>query len=185
MGKLEIKYVESKLLRVPDWKATHILRPDLLVLSASLMEFGFIEPLHVRSGTNEIIDGSERFLLFTGVAKIKEAHGTTIPVIEHECDSLEAMMLHIRLNRGRGNLVAKKTSDIIRKLQKSGKYKKNDFDSLLCMKVDELELMLQPSVIKSRKIQSHTYSRACVPIEAPAGTVDSGPNLEVPPNPDR
>jgi len=185
MNKLEIKYVDPRSLRVPEWKATHILRPDLLVLSASWMEFGFIQPLHVRSGTGEIIDGSERYLLFTNLTKIREVHGENIPVIEHECDSLEAMMMHLRFNRGRGSLVSREVSNIIRKLNKSGKYGKEDLDNLLCMKTDELSLMLQPSVIKIRKIQNHTYSRAWVPVEAPSGTVDKSPFLESPPNPDR
>ena len=185
MKQLNISYVDAKSLKVPEWKATHILRPDLLVLSASLMEFGFIEPIHVRSSTKEVIDGSERLLLFLNVSRISELHGNMVPVIEHDCDSLSAMMMHLRLNRGRGNLVVKKVSNIVRKLKQSGKYGRNEFDSLLCMKTDELEVMLEASIIKTRKIAEHTYSRAWVPIEAPAGTVDSGAVVERPPNADR
>jgi hypothetical protein len=53
------------------------------------------------------------------------------------------------------------------------------------MKTDELEVMLEASIIKTRKISEHTYSRAWVPIEAPAGTVDNSPLVERPPNSDR
>lgn len=185
MKKLDINYVRASELKIPEWKATHILRPDLLVLSASLMEFGFIEPIHIRSSTKEIIDGNERILLLSNISKISDIHGDFVPVIEHDCDSLTAMMMHLRLNRGRGNLVVKKVSNIVRKLKQSGKYSRNDFDSLLCMKIDELEVMLEASIIKTRKIAEHTYSRAWVPIEAPAGTVDNEPVVERPPNPDR
>ena len=185
MKQLNIKYVSASELKIPDWKATHILRPDLLVLSASLMEFGFIEPIHIRASTKEVIDGSERLLLALNVSRIIDAHGDMIPVIEHDCDGLTAMMMHLRLNRGRGSLVAKKTSNIIRKLKQSGKYNRHDFESLLCMKTDELEVMLEASIIKIRKISEHTYSRAWVPIEAPAGTVDNGQVVERPPNQDR
>ena len=182
---LNIKYVDASTLKVPDWKCTHTLRPDLLVISSSLLEFGFIEPIHVLKSTSEIIDGSERFKLATNVSRIMEKVKGKIPVIEHDITQLEAMMLHLRLNRGRGFLVAKDVSKVVRKLKQSGKYGKSQFDSLLCMKTDELELMLDGSIIKTRKISEHTYSRAWVPIEAPAGTVDNGPSIERPPNGDR
>lgn len=185
MEHLSIKYVNPGSLRVPEWKATHILRPDLLVLSASLSEFGFIEPIHVRKANGEIIDGSERFLLATSVKQIQNHIKDGIPVIQHNVDSLEAMMMHLRLNRGRGSIVAKNMSNIIKKLRLSGKYKVADMQNILCMKVDEMNLMLDGSLIKSRNIQEHKYSRAWVPVEAPPGTIDSGPIIERPPNEDR
>lgn len=182
---LNIKYINVESLKVPSWRATHILRPDMLVLSASLGQFGFIQPIHIRKSTGEIIDGSERFLIATNVKQMKEKIRDGIPVIEHDIDSLDAMMLHLRLNRGRGNVVAKPMSSIIKKLRLSGKYNLSDFESLLCMKADELSLMLDGSLIKSRNIQDHKYSRAWVPVEAPPGTIDSGPIIERPPNEDR
>jgi len=182
---LNIKYVDISNLSVPEWRATCILRPDLLVLSSSLSEFGFIQPIHVRKATGEIIDGNERYLLSLNVKQIKEITNGKIPVIEHDIDSLEAMMLHLRLNRGRGTIVAKPMSNIIKKLRLSGKYKLPDFDSLLCMKNDELSLMLDGSLVKTRKISEHNYSRAWVPVEAPPGTIDSGLSIERPPNSDR
>jgi hypothetical protein len=185
MNQIDIKYVESKLLTTPEWKATHILRPDLIVLSSSLQEFGFIQPIHIRKQTGEIIDGSERWLLATNVKTIMNKVGDKIPVIEHDVDSLEAMMMHLRLNRGKGSIVAKPMSKIIRKLNMSKKYSSKEFDSLLCMKTDELDLMLDGGIIKSRKIHEHSYSRAWVPVEAPSGTVDVGPSIERPPNADR
>lgn len=185
MESLNIKYADPKSLSVPEWRATHILRPDLLVLSASLGELGFIEPIHVRKATGEIIDGSERFLLATSIKQINHHIKNGIPVIEHDIDSLSAMMLHLRLNRGRGAVVAKPMSNIIKKLRLSGKYKLTDFESILCMKGDELSLMLDGSLVKTRKISEHKYSRAWVPVEAPPGTIDSGPIIERPPNEDR
>lgn len=185
MNSLNIKYIKLQSLVVPDWKATHILRPDLLVLSSSLLEFGFIQPLHIRAETKEIIDGSERFLLATNVAEISKKVGKEVPVIEHDCDSLEAMMLHLRLNRGRSGLVAKKVSAIIRKLSISGKYGPDQFDNLLCMKTDELDLMVMGNLLKSRKVAEHTYSRAWVPIEAPSGAEQDEMSIEKPPNADR
>jgi len=182
---MNINYVQIDSLKVPEWKATYILRPDLMVLSASLQQHGFIQPIHVSKWTGEIIDGSERWLLAKNVKSIAEATKGLIPVVEHDCDLIDAMMLHVQLNRGKGTIVAKPLSRIIRKINSSGKYDIKDFKNLLSMGVDELDLLLDASIIKSRKIQEHTYARAWVPIEADSKTVDRASLVESPPNPDR
>lgn len=183
--KYEIEEVEASTLIVPKWRATYILRPDLLVLSASLIDMGFIQPIHISSRTNEIIDGSERYLLATNVAKIAEIVGKTIPVIKHDVDQLEAMAMHLRLNRGRGAVVAKPMSSIIKKLIMSRAYTQKDLERIFCMKQNEYALMIDGTILKSRNIKEYTYSRAWVPVEAPPGTLDKGPSIESPPNSDR
>jgi hypothetical protein len=183
--RYEIEEVDPSTLIVPGWRATHILRPDLLVLSASLIDFGFIQPIHVSANTGEIIDGSERYLLATNVKQIMEITGGTIPVIKHDVGKLEAMEMHLRLNRGRGSVVAKPMSSIIKKLVRSRSHNQKSLERVLCMKNNEYSLMIDGSILKSRNIKEYTYSRAWVPVEAPPGTLDSGPVIESPPNADR
>jgi hypothetical protein len=182
---MDIKYVNVSELVIPDWRCTYILRPDLMVISSSLSEYGFIQPIHIRRGTNEVIDGSERVKLTLNVKQINKKTGGVIPVIEHDIDSLSAIMMHLQLNRGRGMIMAKKMSDAIKKLYLSGKYEARHFDSMLCMKREEIQLMLNGSLLKTRNIPEHTYSRAWVPVEAPPGTIDGGQIIERPPNSDR
>lgn len=184
---MDINYVDENLLRVPQWKATYILRPELLVLSASLAEFGFIQPIHVRKESMEVIDGSERLMLAKNIEDIYQHTEGKIPVIFHDVDLPDAMIMHIRLNRGRGNVVAAKLSEIIRTTKRSRKYSEADFNTLLSMGNEELSLMLDGSVFKARKIKEHSYARAWVPIEAPAKSSKSGDGMiiESPPNPDR
>jgi hypothetical protein len=94
------------------------------------------------------------------------------------------MMMHLQLNRGRGVQQVRRVSSIIRKLSISKAYSTKDFARLLSMRVDELELLLDGTLIKMRKIPQHTYSRAWVPIEVPAGE-ETPVSIERPPNPDR
>jgi ParB-like chromosome segregation protein Spo0J len=183
--KYEIEEVDPSVLVVPEWRATYILRPDLLVLSASLTDFGFIQPIHVSANTGEIIDGSERYLLATNVKQIIESTGGKIPVIKHDVGRLEAMEMHLRLNRGRGSVVAKPMSSIIKKLVRSRSYNQKNLERILCMKENEYSLMMDGTILKSRNIKEYTYSRAWVPVEAPPGTIDRGPTIESPPNADR
>lgn len=185
MNSLQIEYKEVGELVSPSWRATHTIRPNLLVISSSLQKYGFIQPIHLMSDGKTIIDGSERMRLTSSVKKILSKTNGIIPVIIHEVDELEAMMMHLQLNRGNGNSVIKRMSSIVRKLHMSGRYSEKDFDSLLCMKRAELELMIDGSIFKTRKIAEHNYSRAWVPVEAPPGTIDSGFSIERPPNPDR
>lgn len=183
---MKIDLVKLDELHVPTWNTTHILRPDLLVLADSIVSFGIQSPLVVRKDDNSIIDGSQRYKLITGNKSIAEMFTDGIPVTYVDCDELDAMILHVQMNRGRGAIVAKQLSSIVRLLKKSRKCNEQDFVKRFCMKFDELELMLNPTIIKQRKISDHNYSRAWVPVEAPPGTVDKSPLLlETPPNPDR
>ena len=182
---MEIEYIDFDELNVAPFKSTHILRPDLLVLSRSMWDYGILSPLIVQRSTNNVIDGNERLLLAKSQKEIRDKCGDRCPVIFFDCDSIDAQLMHVRLNRGRNQLVAKPVSKIIRNLVMSKKYSRKDMDALLQMKFDEYQLMIDGSLIKHRKVSEHKYSRAWVPVEAPAGTVESGPSIEKPPNADR
>jgi ParB-like chromosome segregation protein Spo0J len=181
---MEVELVDVAILNKPAWHATHVLRPDLLVLSGSLADYGFMSPIIVQKSTNTIIDGYHRWMLVKDNKHMKAKFNGLVPVVFVDCDLLEARVMHMRLNRGRGALVAHKVSDIVRELIASGAYDEQDFDRLLSMKYDELEVLIDGTILKRKKIAEHKYSRAWVPIEAPAGTVDS-PVIEGPPNSDR
>jgi hypothetical protein len=51
------------------------------------------------------------------------------------------------------------------------------------MSMIEVDMLLDGSLIKMRKVSEHKYSKAWVPIEAPSGSVESI-ELERPPNAD-
>lgn len=180
-----IDFVDFSELKVAPFKATYILRPDLLTLSMSLSDFGFIVPLVVQSGTNIVIDGNERLLLATKNKNVSSCVGDKCPVVYVDCDSLDAQLMHLRLNRSRGNLLAKPTSNIIRNLIKSKKFCMEDLQEKLRMEHDEFHLMLDGSLLKHRKVSEHNYSRAWVPVEADPKATEVEISIERPPNPDR
>jgi hypothetical protein len=53
------------------------------------------------------------------------------------------------------------------------------------MRSEELSLMLDGDLIKTRKISEHNYARAWVPIEAPSNKSEDIVLIERPPNYDR
>lgn len=183
---MKIDFVAVGELRVPEWNATYILRPDLLVLAESLATTGMLSPIVVQKSSLTIIDGSQRVRLISGNKHLLEKF-STVPVMFLDVTDLEAMALHVQINRGRGSVVAKALSSIVRMLSRSRAFSIQDFDRRFCMKGDELELMLDGTILKHRDVKNHRYSRAWVPVEAPAGTVEAaGAKItEEPPNPDR
>jgi ParB-like chromosome segregation protein Spo0J len=181
----KIDMVKFEDLQIAPFKATHILRPDLLTLSASLRDLGFIIPIVIQKSTNIIIDGNERVLIVKSQKRITDIVGDECPVVTVDCDNMEAQMLHLRLNRSRGNLLAKPMSRIIRNIVQSKRYNKSDLGSLLQMKHDEMQLLLDGSLLKHKKIAEHSYSRAWVPIEADPKITEVSLSIEKPPNADR
>ncbi len=188
---MEIEQVQCESLNIPDWHATYILKPDLLVLARTIAEHGILSPLVVQREGANVIDGGQRLRLIRESGPLYEECGGQVPVVWVDCDNTEAMILHIQLNRGRGAMVAHKLSKLIKTFKRVMRMTDAEYSDLFNMKFDELELMLDGSIIKHRKVANHNYSRAWVPVEAPPGTTDSDlamrhkVAIEKPPNPDR
>ena len=184
---MDIENVNVNELVEPKWNATHILRPDLLVLAESIGQYGLLSPLLVQKSGRLVIDGTQRLRLIIGNKHLMSLTGGVVPVIWVDVDEIDAMIMHVQANRGRGTMVAKKLSGIVRMLSMTGKFSEADFVRHFAMKPLELELMLNATILKHRDIKNHTYSRAWVPVEAPPGTIENAGSIviEAPPNSDR
>ena len=176
--------IDVKTLNEPEWRATHVLKPDLELLQQSVVDYGLLSPIIVRKKTLQIIDGYHRWIIFRSNKEIMSRHAGKIPALIFDIDEIDAMMMHLRLNRGRGNIFANNMSSIIKDVHYSEKYDVDEIRELLNMNVMEVDMMLDGSLLKSRKVKDHTYSKAWVPIEVPSGKVEKA-ILERPPNADR
>lgn len=172
-------------LQSPSWRATYVLRPELAVLAQSLHQYGWLMPLVVRQQTMELIDGYHRWLAVKTDKTLTRKMGREIPCILVKCDETQAMMMHLQLNRGRGLVSGEGTSHIVRELLKSRRYTREQLRHVLAMSSDEISLMIDSTLIKHLNIPSHNYSKAWVPIEAPAGVTEVATYIERPPNADR
>ena len=176
--------LDAKILKEPEWRATHVLKPDLELLQQSVADYGLLSPIIVRKKTMQIIDGYHRWIIFRSSKEIMSRYGGKIPALIFDIDEIDAMMMHLRLNRGRGNIFANNMSRIIKDVHYSEKYDIDEIQELLNMNIMEADMMLDGSLLKSRKVKDHTYSKAWVPIEVPSGKVEKAV-LERPPNADR
>lgn len=182
---MNIDYISVNDLRESPWRATHVLRPDMYVLAESLIDYGWLSPLIVREKTSEIIDGYHRWFLAQTDKTLRKRDKGIIPVQFIKCGEVEAMLMHLRLNRGRGEVLAKHMSHIIKDALRSKKYKENDLVRMLRMSTDELDLMIDGTLIKTKKVAEHKYSKAWVPVEAPANIKEQVGFIERPSTPDR
>ena len=180
---MKIENISIDELKKGEWHSNHILKPDLKVLAKSIADFGFIAPLVVMKRDMSVIDGYHRWMIVKENKKLSELF-PVIPCVVVNCDSLEATMMHLRINRAKGSLVAHRVSDLVKKLVRSKKYTEDDLSQLLSMSDDELDVLLDGTIVKRINIAEHKYSRAWVPIEAPKDAVETFVP-ERPPNPDR
>jgi hypothetical protein len=181
---MNIEYVSGGSLREAPWRSTYVLKPDQRLLSASLLAYGWVSPLLVQVG-GTIIDGHERWKIAASNSEIVQRDSGLIPVIWADCDEVEAMIMHVRVNRAKGIMHAKSLSNLIRRILRSKAYDEAELKTLFGMSKEEMELLSAGSFLKKKKVAEHQYSKAWVPVEAAAGAVAPSVSIERPPNADR
>lgn len=160
---MNVELVEIRTLKAPKWSSVYTLKPEKRQIKDSIKEFGVLSPVVVQAGTNLILDGKTR-------AEIALDLGNThIPTVFVECDEVDAMLLHVRLNRYRGDVVARRLSGILRRVLVSKKYDDEGLRHKLGMTHDEFDVLADGTILKHRNIPEHTYSAAWVPIESATG----------------
>lgn len=170
-------------LRPAPWRTTYVLRPDLKLLAKSIDDYGLISPVVVQKNTGYIIDGFHRVISIATNKRLNKIYAKAVPVHVVDCSDIDAMIMHISINRARGAIVNQHLSRTVKKIHQSGKYSAAALEDILGMSMIEVDMLLDGSLIKMRKVSEHKYSKAWVPIEAPAGVVDSM-EFERPPNAD-
>jgi len=150
-------------VRPPKWTSScYIVAPDYKKLEKSIKTYGILSPIVIQpDGT--IIDGFHRWKVANeqGIAKV--------PVVVLDVDDIEAMLVHIDLNRYRGIVIAKYLSRMIQRILQSGRYDHDSLRGRMALTSEEFDILANGSLIKMRKIKQHSYSPAWVPIESSAG----------------
>jgi ParB-like chromosome segregation protein Spo0J len=182
---MQIKIVPSSSVKPPSWRATHILRPDSVLLRTSLIESGWLQPIVARLSDQTIIDGTARWHFACTEERFVKRHGSSVPVVYHDVDEVDAMILHVRLNRARGFVHPVLLSKIVKRIFASNKYGDTELATILAMSDDEIELLATGDLIKRKDLEKYEYSRAWIPIEVPKATEVESSIIERPPNADR
>lgn len=156
-------YAKTSDLQPAKWSSScYIVAPDFKRLKESINTYGILSPIVIqKNGT--IIDGYHRWVAANEM-KIKK-----VPVVVVKCDDVEAMLLHIDMNRYRGIVISKHLSRLMQRIMQSKRYTEESLRQRLGMTYDEFDVLLDGTLIKMRKIKQHSYSPAWVPIESKTG----------------
>lgn len=159
----EVQDLNISDLVAPKWAAVYTLRPEKIQIRSSIQKHGILAPVVVQQDTGVIIDGKTR------VETAYELGWRQVPATVVPCSEVEAMILHVRLNRYRGTVVARRLSAIIRRILASGAYSEDELRNTFAMSHDEFDVLADGTILKHRNISEHTYSAAWVPIESASG----------------
>ena len=178
--------VEASILMDASWRTTYIIRTDLKLLATSMNRYGWIFPIVAygkkSDGGLTVVDGHERLALAKANPQLL-VEGKFVPaVVFPNLSETEAMIMHVTLNRAKGEVLSARLSKVIRHIIKSGAHEREYLMQVLGMTTEEFQILLDGSLVKMRKVSEHVYSKAWVPIEAGQ---DEKPQFERPPNPDR
>jgi ParB-like chromosome segregation protein Spo0J len=156
-------YIKTSKLKPAKWvSASYVVSPDYRRLTNSIIKYGILSPILTQKN-GKIIDGYHRW------AVANEQSLDRVPVTIMDIDDIDAMLLHIDMNRSRGIVVAKYLSRMIKRILASGKYNAEELCRKLEMTNDEFDVLADGTLIKMRKIKQHSYSPAWVPIESASG----------------
>jgi hypothetical protein len=170
-----------------EWRANHILATDRTLLIQSMINYGWLSPIVVQHSSMKIIDGFSRWVIAHTQKEILLREKGQVPVLFVDIDDDDAMIMHVRVNRSRGNLVPARTSELIQQLRSSGKYSDESLSLQMMMTHLEFYTLADGRAIKIKNLKEHEYSKAWIPIEAPPPgvTIAGDIVIERPPNADR
>lgn len=164
---LTAQSVPYSALRPAAWRTTYTFKPELKLLTQSLRDLGWVQPVVARLADATIIDGFARWVAAQNDKVVSKRDGGLIPVVWVDCDEVDAMLHHVRLNRARGQVIARPLSRLLSVALASGKYGREEIRQTLGMTTDEFDLLREPELLMAKTLREHTYSRAWIPIEAP------------------
>lgn len=158
-----ITWLEPSELKANDYNPNVVFNAELNLLELSIVKHGWLHPLLVHKESMEIIDGFHRWSISQYSKKIKEAHGSKVPVILLDLTAPERMLLTVRINRAKGSHIALKMSALVHALVDTHGYSIEQVAKEIGGSKDEVELLLQDNVFKQKDTQNHKYSKAWKP----------------------
>lgn len=154
---------------VDDLQANHynpnaVARAELRLLEWSILQTGWVQPILVaRDGW--IIDGYHRWCLAKNSKAIHARYGGLVPVARLDVDLPEAMMVTVRMNRAKGTHVALRMSDLVKALIQDHGVPLDVIAQGIGATPDEVALLRDSNIWKTRNLANCPYSRAWVPRE--------------------
>ncbi len=159
----KVEWVNVDLLKANDYNPNVVFTKEMKLLKLSILRQGWIQPI-LTTKDYTIIDGFHRATLAKEDKAVRGLTDGFVPVVAMELTEPERMLLTIRINRAKGQHIAVKMSDIIKKLVKEYGVNYNTICKEIGATREEVELLMLNDVFEKKNINEETkYSRAWVP----------------------
>jgi hypothetical protein len=149
LQRLTIEYVAVDAIKPNDYNPNRQSPEELKMLTESITEDGFTQPIVVQRATNEIVDGEHRWR----VARLKGLE--TVPVVFVDMTPEQMRISTLRHNRARGSEDQELVTQVLRDLQELGAL--GWAQTALQMSDEDLNVLIQDvSVAESLAADEHT-----------------------------
>lgn len=155
----KIQWINVEKLNANDYNPNVVLNKELKLLELSILTNGWIQPILINSDYT-IIDGYHRNFLSKNSVKLKEKYNNKVPCVVMNLSESERMLLTIRINRAKGNHIAIKMHDIIKKLVDKYQVSIQHIIESIGATKQEVELLYKDGVFDALNIKEHKYSKA-------------------------
>jgi ParB-like chromosome segregation protein Spo0J len=150
------------------WNPNHVQRPELRLLERSLLLTGWVQPLLVSPhpvGGYLIVDGYHRWRLSCESPAVQARWGGLVPCAVLDLSVADAMLLTVRINRAKGSHGSVAMSTLVRSLVHVHGVPIEQVCEDMGATAAEVDLLLAEGVLKARKAEAWSYSKAWHPIE--------------------
>ena len=154
-----IQWINVNELNANDYNPNVVLNRELKLLELSIVTNGWIQPVLINKD-HTIIDGYHRTHLAKNSKKLKQLYNNKVPCVVMNLSESERMLLTIRINRAKGNHIAIKMHDIVRKLIDKHQVPKEYIMKSIGAGKDEVDLLYKKGVFDALNIKEHKYSTA-------------------------
>lgn len=159
-----IEWRNAADLNANDYNPNVVYSPELRLLERSIILTGWVQPILI-TADGTIIDGFHRAMLARDSERIRARYGGLAPCAVLDVPRHKAMVLTIRMNRAKGSHVAIRMSAMVREMVEVLGMDRQEVAAEIGATAQEIDLLLQPSVLKAKDVSNAPYSRAWVPEE--------------------
>jgi hypothetical protein len=124
-----------------------------------------VQPLLI-TPKNVIIDGFHRWRLSQDDRKLVEKYGCMVPCAVLDVTDAEARILTVRMNRAKGVHVAVRMADLVQELIDDSGMTMKEVAKAIGATTDEVKILYEDSIFKSRNLANAPYSKAWIPRES-------------------
>ena len=154
-----IEWRKASDLNANDYNPNMVFDQELKLLERSILSTGWVQPILVDADDN-IIDGYHRWRLSQDSTRMRSRWKGQVPTAKLNVKRHAAMFMTVRMNRAKGTHAAVRMRDMVRELIDKHHCDRAEVAAQIGATLDEVDLLYQSSIFKSKGLDKYRYSEA-------------------------